>query len=201
VVVNDSVELEVVSPDASLLLVMIEDGLLATLNPVFLGVNFKLLDADAKRGFLRAGVPVDGRLPCLTGVAEINFLFTGLNGSFLVSTVFLVTDPGCFKLSFDFGTEFNLELFKRGFLAVGLILGGGSIFSLQDCFSIIALVCFFTLTSISSKETPSDSSILLNLFSTTSSSFDGDTISRSPLLVSVATVSHFVSPTKLGDTH
>ena len=198
--VSDSVELEFVRPDPSPWDLVVEVGLLATLNPVFFGVNFKLFDADAKRGFLRAGVTEDGRPPDLPGVAETIFLFTGLNGSFLRTFVFLVTDPGCFKLSVCFCPRFFLVLVKRGFLAVGLVLEGGSIFSLEECFSTFITVDFFFISLFSFTERPSDSSIELNLFCTDSSSSGVDTIPMSSFLGSIVSLSSRASP-KLGDMH
>ena len=135
----------------SLLLVVLEGGLLATRNPVFLGVNFKLLDAEFKIGFLSEGVADeeflseevadDERVLLFTGVADTDFLFIGFNtllGVFFTSVTFLVTDPEGFKFSLGFETELSLGLKSKGFLISVLILGlGGSMFSFVEDVSIL----------------------------------------------------------------
>jgi len=158
-----SVELGLVT-GVSLLLVVLEGGLLATRNPVFLGVNFKLLDAEVRIGFFSDGVADDERVLLLvTGVADTGFLLLGFNtllGVFFTSFTFLVTEPGGFKFSLGLDTEFSLGLESKGFLTSVLILGlGGSMFSFVEDVSILLAGVGASFTISSSCSTASLSSI------------------------------------------
>jgi len=129
----------------SLLLVVVL-GLLATRNPVFLGVNFKLLDAEFKIGFILLGVADEEGTFLLLGVAVTEFLVKGLNtlGVFLTSVAcLLVSDPGVLRLSLGLATEFNLGFESKGFFTSVLALGlGGSMFSLIEDNLFLVGPCF-----------------------------------------------------------
>jgi len=157
----------------SLLLVVLEGGLLATRNPVFLGVNFKLLDAEVKIGFLNEGVAEEESVLLFTGVADTDFLLIGFNtllGVFFTSLGFLVTDPEGFKFSLGFDTELSLGLDSKGFLTSVFILGlGGSMFSFEDVsFLLTGVGSAFTISS--SCSTASLNSMLANITSSALSS-------------------------------
>jgi len=148
----------------SLLLVVLVGGLFATRNPVFLGVNFKLLDAEVKIGFFSEGVTDDERvLLLLTGVAGTDFLFIGFNtllGVFFASFAFFVTDPEGFRFSLGLDTELSLGLESVGFFTSVLILGlGGSMFSLVEVISILLAGVGTSFTISSSWSTASLSSM------------------------------------------
>ena len=120
--------------------------LLATRNPLYLGVNFKLLDAEAKIGFILLGVADEDDTFLLLGVAVTEFLVTDFNtlGVFLTSLACLfISDPGVFRMSLGLATEFSLGLESKGFFTSVLALGlGGSMFSLIEDNLLLVGLCF-----------------------------------------------------------